>query len=289
MEKTHGWKYDRQKGKGQRSSTAAASTPQSPQMPTPTSIPAGVPTPITQGNSPFLDQMGWSNDGYSANGSVSQTAPYPGGQMDPNEDIDLDGLHDPLDIVNVGLNGFPSSTADVPSLGADYAYQPYGASPFGAPGNLDFPAYPPQPLPAQMNQAAGYQDIHWDQLLDLDEQPNAQLMTPNLSVEQRPYGSFSDVNDVSMRGAGRHHNLSPNGQADIMFTSPMLETNDELDESLPAPGRPTQDFMLFSSNDSSSRGSVVDRGFFDPMPSMEESQGQQNQYDDLVDLDELME
>jgi hypothetical protein len=154
-------------------------------------------------------------------------------------------------------------------------------------GGVDIPFFANTPMPTQMDQdlAAPYQNIHWDSLVDLDEQPKAQLMTPNHSTEQHHYPSFPDPTDVNMDDARR---LSPGGQPDITFTSAMLGGELEYDETLPALGRPTQDFTLYSSNDSSSRGSFVDPGFFPAIPPVNEPQqaGPHDQYAQLLDLDE---
>ena len=280
MEKTHGYKYERQKGNGGKKATRVAGpdvstgaptpqTPHTPQMDTPTSTGAGFPTPITGDNSPFMERF-WPME--------SAFAPYP--------DTPADGLHDPMDLGDSSLGGqLPDLT---PAFAAGQNFSSYGVPDLGvSETNIHIPfgtAAAPHPA-ADYNLHGSYgpyQEICWESLAGLEEEPNAQLMTPNLSNEQHLYQPRMESAEAMLNDTRR---LSPGGQPDITFTSDMLGAEEDYDGALPAPGRQTQDFMLFSSNENSSRGSLIDADFLRAVPPTEHMEAQ-DQYAQLLDLDE---
>lgn len=297
MEKTHGWKYERVKGNSKKTAGrgSASATPQTPQMPTPSSFAASVPTPMTDTSSPGNQFMGWPAADQTMNANTHQAISYTGGHT--TEPIMFDGNLGGLEPVMD-----PTSAMDVAPPGSDYLFQHFGASPmFDAPqGNPSYPEYLPPTLPTGMDpemsvepmQEMSVEPIRWEELEDLDEQPNGQLMTPNASADRRLYGDYYNSAAVGAQTSanpstgGQLPNLSPNGQANLMFTSPMPELYEDINEALPALGQPTRDFTLYSSNETSSNGSgAVDPGFFPSMPSMEQQYEQSQPYGEMVDLD----
>ncbi|KAI9824281.1 MAG: copper-binding transcription factor [Thelocarpon impressellum] len=253
MEKAHGWEYKRAKGNGKKAQTGSATTtPPTPHIATPGSVSAGAPTPMS-GDS-FEGPFDQPHTAYLADAGPVEGAAVPGDgavEDDPLSGMTgpyggLDGMFPPFDI-----NDFQAPAA---AFWADESSAFQSSS-----------AFRPSPTVSQRaEQGLDVESFDFSALNDLDAW-NAQLLTPGLSTELRPYGSFSEANDAGCAAAayGPVQTLSPGRRPNAMLYSPASAVDEDFDGFNPTA---RGDFTLLSDNNSSSLGSV-NEGMFHNMSS----------------------
>ncbi|KAI9797382.1 MAG: hypothetical protein M1825_006011 [Sarcosagium campestre] len=269
MEKTHGWEYVRAKGKGNGAKgvrETPSRTPQTPQITTPNTVDAS--TPMTGISSTHTGTSDFQDDG----GMIGTSVTSHGFEEDPLEGMppyfgslsSAFSLHDfdqPLD--------HASTVTFTPPVDQDSLVRgsPMDANPqLGTPDAFD--------ASHTMQGEGGDIDldgIDWSSLNNPDVW-NAQLITPEQSVEYRPHSSFGQYPDVYISDVPENlqpaqgSTLSPNGQAHLMLTSATsgedFVGDEGFDDFVPTRG-PMSDFALYASENSSTMGSANEAMFPD--------------------------
>ncbi|KAI9794317.1 MAG: copper-binding transcription factor [Piccolia ochrophora] len=273
MEKAHGWNYVRAKGNGKRGSKKTPTqTPQTPQIPTPRSFPHDESTPMTGGSSTYDEQyLHGGDDPMTASGVDALDN---GSLADITLHYDENSLRAPSNYHHPYESGFQGDYSSFDGLelsvgGSSTSIERLSTAERTADTPLD--------LTNHMDHHFDIDEIDWDSLNNFDVL-NTQLMTPDHSVEHRLHDSFTQApsNCVSTMAndilATHTHNLSSNGQPNIMLYSPAsaddIVADEGFDDFVPTTGKPTNDFRLFASDNSSTVGSAND-GMFPELPSFE--------------------